>query len=67
MNKNTGALIDATTGVGLEVNVEKTKYILVSHHQNVGQNWDTQIANRTFEHVSQFRNFEMAVTSQNLI
>jgi hypothetical protein len=30
MNKNTETLMDASKEVGLEVNVEKTKYILVS-------------------------------------
>jgi hypothetical protein len=39
--------------------VEKTKYMLLSRHQNVGQNRDIKIANRLFENVSQsnfFRN-----------
>jgi hypothetical protein len=30
INKNTGILIDANKEVGLEINVEKTKYMLVS-------------------------------------
>jgi hypothetical protein len=29
-------LIDASKKVGLEINVEKTKCMLLSHHQNVG-------------------------------
>jgi hypothetical protein len=37
INKNTEILIDARKEVGLEVTVEKTKYMLVSHHQNAGQ------------------------------
>jgi hypothetical protein len=36
--KNTETLIDASKEVGLEMNVEKTKYTLLSHHQNAGQN-----------------------------
>jgi hypothetical protein len=32
--------------VGLEVNIEKTKYMLVSYYQNADQNWDMKIANR---------------------
>jgi hypothetical protein len=40
VNKNTETLIDASKEVGLEVNVEKTKYMLVSRGQNVGQNRD---------------------------
>jgi hypothetical protein len=39
-------LIDASKEVGLEINIEKTKYMLLSHHQNAGQNWDIKIANR---------------------
>jgi hypothetical protein len=31
---------DASKEVGLEVNVEKTKYMLVSWDQNAGQNWE---------------------------
>jgi hypothetical protein len=46
VNKNTETLIDASKEVGLEVNVEKTKYILVSRDQNVGQNWEIKIANK---------------------
>jgi hypothetical protein len=38
INKNTETLIDASKEVGLEVNVEKTKYMLVSQDQNAGQN-----------------------------
>jgi hypothetical protein len=34
INKNTHTLIDASKDVGLEVNVEKTKYMLVSRGQN---------------------------------
>jgi hypothetical protein len=36
------------------MNVEKTKYMLLSHHQNLGQNQDIKTANRSFENVSQF-------------
>jgi hypothetical protein len=44
IKKNTETLIDASKEVGLEINVEKTKYVLLSHHQNVGQNRDIKIA-----------------------
>jgi hypothetical protein len=46
--KSTETSIDSSKEVGLEVNVEKIKYILMSHHQNAGQNWDIKIANRLF-------------------
>jgi hypothetical protein len=35
--KNTEALLDASTEVGLELNPEKTKYILMSRSQNIRQ------------------------------
>jgi biotin operon repressor len=37
-NKNTWTLIDASKEVGLEVNADKTRYMLLSRHQNAGQN-----------------------------
>jgi hypothetical protein len=49
INKNTETLIDASKEVGLEINVEKTMYMLVSRHQNLGQNRDIKIANRSCE------------------
>jgi hypothetical protein len=54
VKKNTETLIDASKEVGLEINVEKTKYKLPSCYQNVGQNRDIKITNRSFENVSQF-------------
>jgi hypothetical protein len=48
IKKNTETLIDAINEVGLDINVEKTNYMLLSHHQNTGQNHDIKIANRTF-------------------
>jgi hypothetical protein len=41
-------LIDASKEVGVEVNIEKTKCMLLSRHQNAGQNHDIKIGNRCF-------------------
>jgi hypothetical protein len=49
------------------VNVDKAKYMLLSRHQNVGQNRDVKIANRSVENVSQFKYLGTTVTNQNLI
>jgi hypothetical protein len=67
IKKNTETIIDASKEVGLEINVEKTKYMLLSRHQNVGRNQDIKIANRSFENVSQIKYLGMTVTNQNLI
>jgi hypothetical protein len=40
IKKNTETLIDASKEIGLEVNTEKTKYMLLSRHQNAEQNHD---------------------------
>jgi hypothetical protein len=40
IKKNTETLIDASEEVGLEVNIEKTKYMLLSCHPNAGQRHD---------------------------
>jgi hypothetical protein len=45
--------------------IEKTKYMLLSHHQNAGQNPGIRIANRSLENVSQFKYLGTAVTNQN--
>jgi hypothetical protein len=53
--KNTETLIDASKVVGLEVNAEKSKYMLLPHHQNAKQNHDMKIANKSFENVVKFK------------
>jgi hypothetical protein len=66
INKNTDTLIDASKEVGIEINVEKTKCMLLSEHQNAGQSHDIVIANRSFRNVSEFKYLGIRVTNQNL-
>jgi hypothetical protein len=40
--------------VSLEVNTEKTKYMVVSHHQSVGKYHDLLIANKSLENLAKF-------------
>jgi hypothetical protein len=61
INKNTQTLIDASKEVGLAVNVEKTKYMVVSRDQNADQNREIKIGNRSFENVSQVKYFRTTV------
>jgi hypothetical protein len=53
--------------VGLDVNTEKTRYMLLSHHQNTEKNHDMKIADRCCENVTQFTYLGMTITNQNLI
>jgi hypothetical protein len=54
IKKNTETLINYSSKVGLEINVNKTKYML-SHDKSSGQNHDIKIANRSFQNVMQFK------------
>jgi hypothetical protein len=65
MKKNTEALLDASKEVGLEVNPEKTQYILMSHSQKTGQTYSRKIANGSFEDVAKFRYLRTTLTDQN--
>jgi hypothetical protein len=67
IKNNTQTLIDASKEAGLEVITERTKYMLLSRHQNAGQYHNINIANSSFENVAQFKYFGTSVTNQNLI
>jgi hypothetical protein len=60
-------LIDTSKEVGLEVNTEKTKYMLLSLHQNAEQIHDMKIGNRCFENVAQLRYLGTTTRNQTLI
>jgi hypothetical protein len=63
--ENTGALFDAGNEFGLKVNPEKTKYILMSRSQKIGQKYSIKIANRSFEDVAKFKYLGTTLTDQN--
>jgi hypothetical protein len=52
---NTETLTDASKEAGLKINIEKTKYMLLSHHQNAGQKQDIKIPKILFKNASQFK------------
>jgi hypothetical protein len=52
IQRNTKAVLDASKEFGLEVNLEKTKYMLVSRYQKAGQRQSIKIGNRSFESVA---------------
>jgi hypothetical protein len=67
IKKTTETLTDASKEVDPEVTTEKTKYMLLSCHQNTGQNHNVKIGNRSYENLEQFKYMTMTVTNQNLI
>jgi hypothetical protein len=62
--KNT-ALLDAGKDFGLEVNLEKTKYMLMSHNQKLGRKHSIKLVNRSFEDVAKFKYLGTTLTDQN--
>jgi hypothetical protein len=51
--------------VDLEVNAEKTKFMVASHHQNSVQNHNFLISNKAFERVERFRYLGTTIKNQN--
>jgi hypothetical protein len=62
---DTEIFLEASRAVGLEINAEKTKYIITSRHPNSGQNQNIRIANESCENVAKFKYLETTLTSQN--
>jgi hypothetical protein len=65
IKKNTEALLDVGKEVGLEVNPERTKYLLMSCSQKIGQKHSIKIVNRSFEDVAEFKYLGTTLTDQN--
>jgi hypothetical protein len=55
IKENTETLLEANWDVGLETDVEKTKYMIISRHPNSRQNQNMRIADESFENVAKFK------------
>jgi hypothetical protein len=55
LKKNTEALIDANKEVGLEVNADKTKYMVMSREQNAERSHDIKTDNSSFGRMEEFK------------
>jgi hypothetical protein len=65
IKENTGILLEASRDVCLEINAEKTKYMIMSRHPNSGQNQNIRIANESFENVAKFKYLGTMIKNQN--
>jgi hypothetical protein len=64
IQKNTESLLDAGKEVGLEVNLEKTKNMLMPR-KKARQKQSIKIANTSFEDVADFKYLGITLTDQN--
>jgi uncharacterized protein (UPF0179 family) len=67
VKENIEASVAATKEIGLKVNADKTKYMVMSRERNVGRNHNIRIDNSSFETVEVFKYFGTTLTNQNSI
>jgi len=67
VNKNTEALAVASKEIVLEVNSEKTKYVIMSRVQHAGHNDILKIRNKSFDRLEHFGYLGTNLTIQNSI
>jgi len=60
-------LIVTSKKIGLEVNADKTKYMVMSREQNAGRSHNMKVFNRSFERVEEFKFLGTTLTNQNSI
>ena len=65
VNENKEALIVASKKTGIEVNADKTKYMVMSQDQNAGQSLSMKTDNISFERVEEFKYLGTTLTYQN--
>jgi len=67
MKENIEALLVISKETGLEVNADKTQYMVMSRDQNAGRSHDLKIYNSSSERVEEFKYLRTTLTNQNSI
>ena len=67
VKENPEALVVATKEIGLEVNADKTKYMVMSREQTAGLSHTKNVDNNSIERVEEFKYLGTTVTKQNSI
>jgi hypothetical protein len=67
IKKNTEAFLFGSKEIGLEVNADKTKYMVMSGDQNAGRIHNIKIDNSSFLRVEEFQYLGTNLTYQNPI
>jgi hypothetical protein len=55
LTRNTEALVAGSKEMCLEINADKTKYMVISQDQNARQNHNIKMGNKPFESLEQFK------------
>ena len=67
VKENAEALVVATKEIGLEVNADKTKYMVMSRDRNAGRGYSVKTDNTSIERVEEFKYLGTTLTHQNSI
>jgi len=67
VKENAVALVVAAKEIRLEVNADKTKYMVMSRDQNAGRTHSMKTDNSSFERVDEFKYLETTSTNKNSI
>jgi len=67
IKENTEAVVVASKEIGLEVNADKTKYVVMSRNQNAGRSHNIMIDNSSFERLEEFKYLGTTIANQNSI
>ena len=67
VKENAEALIVATEEIGLEVNADKTKYMVMSREQTAVLSHTMKVDNSSIERVEEFKYLGTTLTNQNYI
>jgi hypothetical protein len=67
IKKNAEALVVASKKIRLEVNVDKTKYMVMSRDQNARRSHNIKIDNSSFERAEEFKYLGRTLTNQNSV
>ncbi|KAJ4450978.1 hypothetical protein ANN_02413 [Periplaneta americana] len=65
IRRNSEILVEASKAIDLEVNPEKTKYMIMSREENILRNGNIKIGNLSFEEVEKFKYLGATVTNIN--
>jgi hypothetical protein len=65
IKENPGVLVVGCKEIGLKVNVDETKYIVISLDQNAGRSHNVKIDNNSFERLEELECLGTTLTNQN--